>query len=134
MRDHLLTNSIIRAAIATANTSGEGRLAVQYSPRSQFAATALGYMRWRAPAATSDARRILNEWISTSHSQDLFRVYLAMIFVVLGENGTALNWPERAYDQGAPALSGVIIDTQFQKLRTHPHLRKLPQKMGLAAA
>ena len=57
-----------------------------------------------------------------------------MICVGLGENETALNWLEKAYDLGDPALSGLMIDPQFQALRVHPRFKRLLQRMGLAAA
>jgi hypothetical protein len=56
-----------------------------------------------------------------------------MIYVGLGENETALNWLERAYDLGDPALSGILIDPEFQMLRTLPRFRRLLQRMGLAS-
>jgi TolB-like protein/DNA-binding winged helix-turn-helix (wHTH) protein/Tfp pilus assembly protein PilF len=111
----------------------EYRLAVQYSSGSQSAGAALGHALARAGAA-SEARQILNEWVSSSHTQHVSPVYLAMICVGLGDNETALNWLEKAYDQRDAALSGVLIHPQFQTLHTHPRFRRLLQRMGLAAA
>jgi tetratricopeptide (TPR) repeat protein len=110
----------------------EYRLAEEYSPGSRAARAALGHALARA-GATSDARQILNEWTSTSHAQYVSPVRLAVIYVGLGENETALNWLERAYDQGDSALSGLMIDPQFQTLRTHPRFRRLLHRMGLAS-
>ncbi len=110
----------------------EYRLADEYSPGSRVAKAALGYALARA-GATSDARQILNEWTSSSNAQYVSRVHLAMIYVGLGENETALNCLERAYDLGDPALSGILIDPEFQTLRTLPRFRRLLQRMGLAS-
>jgi TolB-like protein/DNA-binding winged helix-turn-helix (wHTH) protein/Flp pilus assembly protein TadD len=110
----------------------EYRLAEEYSPGSRIARAALGHALARA-GATSDAKQILSEWSSTSHAQYVSRVHLAMICVGLGENEAALNWLEIAYDQGDPALSGLMIEPQFQSLYSHPRFLKLLQRMGLPA-
>ena len=111
----------------------EYRLAVQYSAGSRRARAALGHALARA-GATPEAKQILNELLSTSHSQYVSPVHLGMICAGLGDNEAALKWLEKAYDGGDATLSGVMIDPQFQSLRTNPRFRKLLQRMGLAGA
>lgn len=57
-----------------------------------------------------------------------------MICAGLGDNEAALKWLEKAFDGADATLSGVMIDPQFQSLRTNPRFRKLLQRMGLAGA
>ena len=89
-------------------------------------------MHWRA--LVPHQKLILNELLSTSHSQYVSPVHLGMICAGLGDNEAALKWLEKAYDGGVATLSGVMIDPQFQSLRTNPRFRKLLQRMGLAGA
>jgi len=89
-------------------------------------------MHWRA--LVPHQKLILNELLSTSHSQYVSPVHLGMICAGLEDNEAALKWLEKVYDGGDATLSGVMIDPQFQSLRTNPRFRKLLQRMGLAGA
>ena len=79
-------------------------------------------------------QQIFDELLSASHSQYISPVHLAMICAGLGNHEAALEWLEKAYDRGDSALSGVMIDPQFQPLRTNPRFKRLQERMGLAAA
>ncbi len=111
----------------------EYRLAVQYSSGSRHARAALAYALARA-GETSEAQRIFDELLSASHSQYISPVHLAMICAGLGNHEAALEWLEKAYDRGDSALSGVMIDPQFQPLRTNLRFKRLQERMGLAEA
>ena len=81
----------------------EYRLAEEYPPGSRISRVVLRHPPARA-GATSDAKEILSEWTNTWPTQYVSRVHLAITCVGLGENETALNWLEIAYEQGSPAL------------------------------
>ena len=108
----------------------EYRLAVQYAPGSRLAKAVLGHALGRA-GANSEANQILNTLIITSRKQYVSPLHLAMIHAGLGDNGTALNLLERAYEQGDPALDGITVDPQFQRLHRHPRFVALLARMGL---
>jgi TolB-like protein/DNA-binding winged helix-turn-helix (wHTH) protein/Tfp pilus assembly protein PilF len=111
----------------------EYRLAEEYSPGSRIARAALGHALARS-GATSDAKQLLSQWTSPSQAQYVSRVHLAMICAGLGQDEAALNWLETAYDQGDPALSGLMIEPQFRSLYSNPRFKRLLHKMGLAEA
>jgi TolB-like protein len=111
----------------------EYRLALQHSSGSRVAKAALGHALARSGAAP-EAKQILGELLRISHTQHVSPFHLAVIWVGLGDNETALNWLEKAHDQSEPTISGILIAPQFQFLCAHPRFRSLLQKMGLTAA
>jgi TolB-like protein/DNA-binding winged helix-turn-helix (wHTH) protein/Flp pilus assembly protein TadD len=115
-----------------AHAISEYRLAVKYSPGGVRAKAALAYALPRT-GAKDEANQVLAELTNSSREQYVSPVQLAIIWTGLGDNEMALNWLEKAYDQGDPALAGVTTEWRFRSLRTDPRFRKLLQKIGLEA-
>ena len=109
----------------------EYRLALQYSSGSRVARAALGHALARA-GSVPEAKQILDELIKVSHTQHVSPFHLAVIWVGLGDNETALNLLEKAHHRSESTTSGVMIAPQFQSLYANPRFRRLLQKMGLA--
>jgi TolB-like protein/DNA-binding winged helix-turn-helix (wHTH) protein/Flp pilus assembly protein TadD len=111
----------------------EYRLAVQYSPGSWRDKAVLGYALAQAGNAR-EANQILSELINASHERYVSPVHLAIICAGLGDKEAAMNWLEKAYDRGDPALCDAMTQLRFQSLYTHPRFKRLLQRMGLAEA
>jgi TolB-like protein/DNA-binding winged helix-turn-helix (wHTH) protein/tetratricopeptide (TPR) repeat protein len=111
----------------------EYRLAVQYSPGSWRDKAVLGYALAQAGNAR-EANQILSELISASHERYVSPVHLAILCAGLGDKEAAINWLEKAYDRGDPALCDAMTQLRFQSLYTHPRFKRLLQRMGLAEA
>jgi len=56
---------------------------------------------------------------------------IAGVYAVLGEKEKALEWLERAYDQGSGYLAYVNCDFVFESLWGEPRFQALVEKMGL---
>ena len=108
----------------------EYRLAVEQSPGSRLARSALGHALARA-GATSEAQQILNDLITLSRTEHVSPFHLAIICAGLGDDESALNWIEKAYDQSDSAISGLSVEPRFRTLRTHPRCRSLLRRMRL---
>jgi len=50
---------------------------------------------------------------------------------VLGEKEKAMEWLERAYDEGSGYLSQITSDHVFENLKDEPRYQALVEKMGL---
>ncbi len=115
-----------------ARATPEYRLAAQYSPASGRDKAFLGYALAQA-GNTREANQILSELMSASHERYVSAVHLAIICAGLGDKETAMNWLEKAYDRGDPALCDVMTQLRFRSPYAHPRFKRLLQKMGLAA-
>jgi serine/threonine-protein kinase len=58
-------------------------------------------------------------------------LYIAALHHTLGNDDTALDWLEEAYDTGYAWLPNVTAAPWFDDLRDHPRFRELRSKMGL---
>jgi len=110
----------------------EYRLAVQYAPGSRLAKAALGYGLARA-GNTSESKRILNDLIRQSQTQYVSPFQLAIICAGVGDNDAALDWLEKDYDTGDPALSALTRERRFQPLHSYPRFKHLVERLGLSA-
>jgi serine/threonine-protein kinase len=56
---------------------------------------------------------------------------IALVHAELGEEERALDWLEKAYGIRAEAVSSILIDPKFEKLKKHPRFIALAKRMGL---
>ena len=67
------------------------------------------------------------------HAYGDFAAYQqAVIFVIWGEQNTALDWLERAFEQRDPGILGIKSDVAFAELHDHPRFETILEKMNLA--
>lgn len=110
----------------------EYRLAVQYAPGSRLAKAALGHGLARA-GATAESKQILNDLIRDSQTQYVSPFQLAIICAGLGDNDAAMDWLEKAYGKGDPALSALMLERRLQPLHSYHRFKRLVERLGLAA-
>lgn len=63
---------------------------------------------------------------------DLAAYQQAVLFAFWGENDTALDWLERAYEQRDPGILDIKSDIAFDALQAHPRFIAILKKMNLA--
>jgi hypothetical protein len=56
---------------------------------------------------------------------------LAVIHLALGENETALQWLQKAYDEHDWALIVLAVEPRLDPLRSDPRFQVLMRKVGL---
>jgi class 3 adenylate cyclase/TolB-like protein/Flp pilus assembly protein TadD len=54
----------------------------------------------------------------------------ALVYLGLGENRQAINWLEKAYEQGSPWLGWLKVETMFDPLRSDPRFQALYKKVN----
>ena len=58
--------------------------------------------------------------------------HFAYVYTGLGEQDTAMDWLERAYEEHAGGVYGIKGSFLFAPLRSHPRFKALLKKMNLA--
>jgi hypothetical protein len=80
-----------------------------------------------------EARTILNE-LKGHSSPNQFRspFEIALVYTGLGENDQAMEWLEKAKTERDPFLIYIMIDPNFDNLRSDPHFADLMRRVGFA--
>ena len=78
------------------------------------------------------AREVLRRLEALGRERYVSPYHMAYIFTGLGEDETAIEWLERAYDERAGSVYGVKGSFLFTSLREHPRFRALLARMNLA--
>jgi tetratricopeptide (TPR) repeat protein len=73
------------------------------------------------------AKAILRELERQHSTQD----WIAALHLVLGEEGTALDWLEKAYEEHVPGLPSIMSEPWFDSVRDHPRFRALRARTRL---
>ena len=58
-------------------------------------------------------------------------LFVATIYITLGEHDAAFEWIERAFSERAPTLSHIKVDPRFEPLHSDPRFAELLRRMGL---
>jgi TolB-like protein/Tfp pilus assembly protein PilF len=82
---------------------------------------------------TQRARAVLNELMSLSLKKYIAPFGAAMIYTGLGENGLALEWLEKSYQERSPWLIWIGADPVFLPLHKEPGFQQILSKMHLPA-
>jgi tetratricopeptide (TPR) repeat protein len=86
---------------------------------------AWAYVKAQRP---QEARKLLTELNAEERKRP---IAIAGVYAVLGEKEKAIEWLERAYDQGSGYLVSVNVDFVFENLWHEPRFQALVEKMGL---
>jgi len=86
---------------------------------------AWAYVKAQRP---EEARKLLTELNAQERKP---ATAIAGVYAVLGEKGKAMEWLEKAYDQGSGYLEAVAMDFVFENLWDEPRFHGLIEKMGL---
>ncbi len=80
-----------------------------------------------------DARKILQQLLDKAKRQYVSPEQLAIVYAGLGENESAFQWLERAYEaRSAWLASGILSSPDYDSLRGDPRFPAFVRKMGLA--
>ena len=85
----------------------------------------------RSRAASERRKKILTELRELSKNRYVAAFDIAVIHAGLGDNGQALAWLEKAYDDRSFFLVSLNVDPRFDHLRAEPAFRALVQRIGL---
>lgn len=99
-----------------------------------------GYSLWLAQLGQAyaqvgkvgQAREILRHLEELSRRQYVSPYHMAYVHTGLGEQDTAIDWLERAFEERAGAVYGIKGSFLFTSLRSHPRFTALLKKMNLA--
>ena len=72
----------------------------------------------------------LTKWDEHSWRQNDVSRNLATIYVALGEEDSALQWLEKAYEESSSNLVYLKVDPQFDTLRAEPRFHDLLRRMN----
>jgi len=78
-----------------------------------------------------EAREVLRQLEELSRQRYVSPYHLAYVYTGLGEQDTAIDWLERAYQERAGAVYGVKGSFLFTTLRSHPRFTALLKRMNL---
>ena len=81
---------------------------------------------------TEEAREVLRRLEEMGRERFVSPYHVAYVYTGLGEDDTAIEWLERAYEERAGSVYGVKGSFLFASLRAHPRFRALLAKMNLA--
>jgi adenylate cyclase len=77
------------------------------------------------------AREVLRQLEELSRQRYVSPYHMAYVYTGLGEQDTAMDWLERAYEERAGAVYGIKGSFLFTTLRAHPRFAALLKKMNL---
>jgi tetratricopeptide (TPR) repeat protein len=90
----------------------------------------LGYA-YAVLGKTSEARRILNEFLKQASDKDFPALAVAQVYIGLGERDRAFEWLDKAIDQRDLDLT-LQWDSPYESLRSDPRFTALLRRMKLA--
>lgn len=88
-----------------------------------YAYAVAGRLEEASELAAAMARRAESEFVPP--------MYVALVFLGLGETSMALDWLERALDEHDPGLVYVAVKPQYQALRGEPRFAAILRRVGL---
>ena len=78
---------------------------------------------------TAEAHRVLDEILALARRQYVPPASLFLVYQALGQTETALDWLERAYDEGSNFMAYIA---QERELRSHPRFQSMLRRVGLS--
>ena len=88
------------------------------------AMAALGYAYGRA-GNTREARTVLDDLLALARRRYVSSLYVAAVFIGLGDRDSAFEWLGRACDERASMLGTLEVDPAFDPLRSDPRFAAL---------
>ena len=81
---------------------------------------------------SADARELLRQLRELSESRYISAYYIAVIHATLGDTQAALEWLERALENGDSWVVWMGVEPRLDGLRLEPRFKKLEQAIGLS--
>ncbi len=91
----------------------------------------LGYVYARA-GRRSEARGVLNELQQLSKHKQIDPLYVADIYIGLGEKEQAFHWLEKEYEARSVGLVSLRVNPIYDSLRSDPRFTELMRRVGFA--
>jgi pentatricopeptide repeat protein len=79
---------------------------------------------------TSEARRVLNEMLSSKEPVSPF--FIALVYTALGDKDAAFQWLGKAVDQRSGSVRYLKIEPRLDPLRADPRFGSLLRRVGLS--
>lgn len=95
------------------------------------AMAALGYAYGLA-GNKGEARTVLDDLLALARQRYVSSLYVAAVFIGLGDRDSAFEWLGRACDERASMLGTLKVDPAFDPLRSDPRFAALLARTGLA--
>ena len=86
-----------------------------------------------ASGATDELEQVLDELMETTQggTTPLSRSSLATVHALRGDYDTAMDWLERAYEEGEPRMSHIKVQPTLDALQQNPRFQDLLRRIGL---
>jgi len=104
--------------------------AVALSPGNSIWLAQLG-QAYALVGKVGQAREVLRQLEELSRQRYVSPYHMAYVYTGLGEQDTAMDWLERAYEERAGAIYGIKGSFLFTTLRSHPRFTSLLKKLNL---
>ena len=79
----------------------------------------------------NEARKILEELVERSTQEYVSALLFAWLHLALGDNEQALDWFEKAFNEGHGPYLIFVEDSVYDGIRTTPQFRKILKKIGI---
>lgn len=109
----------------------ETKKAIQLSGSGLFGLGLLGYL-YAKNGNSKKARTVVEQMKEASKRKYVCAYHMAVIQSALGENGLALDWLERAYDEHDDYIAYLGVDPRLDPLRQEHRFLGLMRRAGLA--
>jgi hypothetical protein len=80
---------------------------------------------------TLGARKALEDLHHLAQTRYVSSLYFAMVHLGLGENTTALDWLDKAYNERTDRLVYLGVEPMADPLRSDPRFTQLLHKIGI---
>jgi serine/threonine-protein kinase len=91
--------------------------------------TGAAYARWGQPEKAMEIIGELKVKRKDTHAGSV-DFFIAVIYAALGDNESAINWLNEAYDHHEMEMPWLITEPQFNSLHEDPRFQDLVRKMG----
>ena len=79
----------------------------------------------------TEAEKLLHRLLSDAKKQSVSPLYIAYVYVGLGDNTSAMEWLEKAYDDRDERIIQLKTDLRWDNLRSDPRFQDLERRVGL---
>ena len=105
---------------------------IRVAPDNSLYAGWLAHVYGRA-GRSQQAREILNRFSTRQAGREVAGANIAIGYIGIGDNDTALSWLEQAYHEHSQALTYLKIDPVYDPLRSDPRFTELLRRVGLGS-
>jgi len=127
---HSILGQTYLAMGRTADATAELEKARSLPPESVRTRSMLG-RAYAVAGRRAEAQRLVEELLSLSRKRYVPPVYMAIIYIGLGEKEKAFTWLEKAYADRSDWMTLLNTEPLFDPLRSDPRFQDLLRRVGL---